>query len=92
MPYNTTFTPKVAAQPAQAEAKNFTPTKPFCKICKKEPDTKAANGKTIPGKIIPSTEITFWKNTTKAGDKEYLSGKDEQGNKWWGGFGPFTKK
>jgi len=83
MPYNATFTPKVAAQPAQAEQpKNFTPSKPFCKICKKD----------AAGKIIPDTEITFWKNVTKAGDKEYLSGKDKQGNKWWGGFGPFTKK
>jgi len=79
MPYNA-IAPKA---PVAAEtAKNFTPTKPFCKICKKD----------AAGKIIPNTEITFWKNVTKAGDKEYLSGKDEQGNKWWGGFGPFTKK
>jgi len=77
MPYGQVFAPK-----APEVAKNFTPTKPFCKICKKD----------AAGKIIPNTEITFWKNVTKAGDKEYLSGKDEQGNKWWGGFGPFTKK
>ena len=48
--------------------------KPFLKVYKKDAQ----------GKKVDESEIAMWKNTSKDGKKEYLSGKDKQGNKYVG--------
>jgi hypothetical protein len=51
-------------------------TKPAIKIYLKDANQKR----------IEESEIALWENTSKLGNKKYLSGKDKKGNKYVGFF------
>lgn len=63
-------------QQSQPQAQQQPKSKPFLKIYVKD-----ANGKKV-----AESEIAFWKNLSKNGQKEYLSGKDTKGVKYVGFF------